>query len=103
MTGSTRHTGGERSCKAEGDAGEHHEGLRWPGPREQHDPGVQVSEVAWPAARYGGGCTKGTREARLAVELCWLLVFSFAFFSWSSLWRFCILFVGPVTLSGLCY
>jgi hypothetical protein len=38
-------------------------GLRWPGPREQHDPEVQVSEVAWHAAR-----------------LCWLLVFSFAFF-----------------------
>ena len=39
-----------------------------------------MSEVAWPIARYAGGCTKGTREVRLAVGLCWLLVFSFVFF-----------------------
>lgn len=96
LTGSSWHTGGERPGEAEGDAGEHHEGLRRPGAREQHDPGVQVrsmaqargaeSERTYVASGEGRREGRRKKKARSAVELFGgLSLVSFAILSLFSL------------------
>ena len=42
FAGATRHTSGECLSQAEGDVGEHPEGLHWACSREQHVNGVQM-------------------------------------------------------------